>query len=104
MLACRNSTLIGRAQKERRTRVPRYGTFGNASDATSYNGHQKRLGGLAGGMRHGAARIGYNLPTRTGEYRLLSEAGAAFFSTVARWGFIVRIDGRPHFGPQPGDS
>ena len=83
MLACRHS--FGRAQKERRTRAPRHDAFGNASDATSYDGYQKRLGGLAGGMRHGAARIGSNLPTRTGEYRLLSEAGAAFLSTVARW-------------------
>ena len=58
MLACRNS--LGRAPKKRRTTAPRLRTFGNASDATSYDGHQKRLGGLAGGMRHGAARIGSN--------------------------------------------
>ena len=46
MLACRNS--LGRAPKKRRTTAPRLRTFGNASDATSYDGHQKRLGGFGG--------------------------------------------------------
>ena len=108
MLACRNS--LGRAPKKRRTTAPRLRTFGNASDATSYDGHQKRLGGFGGW--HDARRGTYQVQftDAPGTVPAVVGGGRSVFFRPSRGVRIspsvrifVRADGRPHFAPQPGD-